>query len=560
MKILKGLLAGIVMATVLFASAPADTRLADAAMQGDRALVASLLKQNVDVNAPMGDGSTALHWAASRGDLEMTQLLLKAGASVKAVTRIGSITPLFMAAKGGNASVIDALLKAGASAVESNANGTTVLMTAAAAGNPDAVKILLERGADINAIDKTNGQTALMFAAALNRASAIKVLLGHAADANIRTKVAPLARVQADENGNPLPAPNAATPASGNQPAGRGQAAGRGARGGVDLGAQMIGGMAALHFAAREGQMDAIRELVAGGADINLTSGADKTPPMTEALINGHLDIAKYLLDQGANPNIANADGLTALYATVDIRWRANAWYPQPNVAEEKTNYLDFMQQLVDRGADVNARLVKKLWFRKFRYGDDWVDSAGGTAFWRAAQSNDVAAMRYLVARGADPNLATVRNVTPLMVAAGMGFEHQATNIVPDARMEVVKYMVEELGANVNAKDVQDYTTLHGTAYVGDNKLILYLVGKGADVKARSKGPLGRGGQPGEEAADSRGDTVADMANGPREKSLLFPETVKLLESLGSENSQDCRSTACVNKTKPDPKAPPKPQ
>jgi uncharacterized protein len=552
MRIVKGLLAVVVMATVLFASAPADTRLANAAMAGDRVLVASLLKQNVDVNGPMGDGSTALHWAASRGDLEMTQLLLKAGASVKAVTRIGAITPLFMAAKGGNPAVVQALLQAGASALESNANGTTVLMTAAAAGNPDAVKVLLDRGADVNATDKTNGQTALMFAASLNRAAAIKALLARSADPNIRTKVSPLARVQADENGNPLPAAT--------QQGGRGQAEGRGARGGVDLGAQVIGGMAAMHFAAREGQMDAIRELVAGGADINLITGADKTPPMTEALINGHIDIAKYLLDHGANPNIANADGLTPLYATVDIRWRANAWYPQPNVAEEKTNYLDFMQQLIDRGADVNARLTKKLWFRKFRYGDDWVDSAGGTAFWRAAQANDLAAMRFLVSRGADPNLGTVRNVTPLMVAAGMGFEHQGTNIVPDSRMLVVKYMVEELGANVNAKDVQDYTTLHGTAYVGDNALILYLVSKGADVKARSKGPLARGGQATEGAAETHGDTVADMANGPREKSLLFPETVKLLESLGSENSNDCRSTACINKTKPDPKASPKPQ
>jgi ankyrin repeat protein len=199
----------------------------------------------------------------------------------------------------------------------------------------------------------------------------------------------------------------------------------------------------------------------------------------------------------------------------------------------------------------VNARLGKKLWFRKFRYGDDWVDSAGGTAFWRAAQANDMKAMRLLVARGADPNLGTTRNVTPLMVAAGMGFEHQATNIVPDSRLEVVKYLVEELRADVNAKDVQDYTTLHGTAYVGDNTTILYLVGKGADVKARSKGTLGRNGE-----ATTSGDTVADMANGPREKSLLFPETVKLLESLGSENSDDCRSTACVNKTKPDKKPP----
>src|SRR5262249_11436159 len=131
------------------------------------------------------------------------------------------------------------------------------------------------------------------------------------------------------------------------------------------------------------------------------------------------------------------------------------------------------------------------------------------------------------------------------------------TTIVPDSRMEALQYLVEELGADVNAKDDNYYTTLHAAAYVGDNNAIKYLVAKGANVKARAKGRL-TGTQGAEEVAEGKGDTVADMANGPREKSLLHPETVKLLESLGSENSSDCRSTACVNNTKPD-KPPVKP-
>jgi len=135
------------------------------------------------------------------------------------------------------------------------------------------------------------------------------------------------------------------------------------------------------------------------------------------------------------------------------------------------------------------------------------------------------------------------------MVAAGIGFEYQLTNIVPDSRVDTVKYLVDELGLDVNAKDEKDYTTLHGSAYVGDNEVIKYLVSKGADVKARAKGKLG-GTQGAEDVPAGTGDSVADMANGPREKSLLHPETVKLLMSLGSENSDDCRSTACVNKTK----------
>lgn len=555
---LKSLLIGLVMAATVAAAAPAaiDARIADAAMQRDTAAVGSLLKQGLDVNAAQGDGTTALHWAAYHGDLEMTQLLLKAGASVRSVTRIGLMTPLFMACRNGNAPVIEALLQAGASAGETNANGTTLLMAASAAGSADAVKVLLQHGADVNANDITNGQTALMFAAARNSASAIKVLLERGADPNVTTKVVKLERVQADANGNPLPA-DAEKPA-GEKPAADKPAAPP-AREYRALGATVIGGMTALHFAAREGQMDAIRELVAGGADVNRVSEGDQTPAITVAIINGHLDLAKFLLDHGADPKIANADGLTPLYAAVDIRWRANAWYPQPSIAEEKTDYLDFMNALVDRGADANARLGKKLWYRKFRYGDDWVDPSGATAFWRASQANDVPAMRFLAAHGADPKIPTTHLVTPLMVAAGVGFEYQLTNIVPESRMAAIKYLVDDLGLDVNAKDDKHYTTLHGAAYVGDNEAVKYLVGKGANVKARAKGRLG-GTQGAEEVPEGTGDTVADMANGPREKSLLHPETVKLVESLGSENSHDCRSTACINNTKPDkPTTPPEP-
>jgi ankyrin repeat protein len=400
-----------------------------------------------------------------------------------------------------------------------------------------------------------------MFAAALNRVSALKELLAHGADSRITTKVVKLERVQADANGNPLPAPDpeaatappAAAAAQPEAPPASGNRGGRGGRPDRILGATVMGGMTALHFAAREGHMDAVRELVTGNADLNLVSGADQTPPITEAIINGHLDIAKYLLDHGANPGLANATGLTPLYATIDMQWRANAWYPQPTTGEEKTKYLDLMKDLLDKGADINARLGRKLWFRRFRYGDDWVDPNGATAFWRAAQANDVAAMRFLASRGADPQIATVRDVTALMVAAGIGFEYQLTNIVPDSRLEAVKYLVDELKLDVNSKDIQHYTTLHGAAYVGDNDVIQYLVSRGGDVKARAKGRLG-GTQGAEEVEEGTGDTVADMANGPREKSLLHPETVKLLVGLGSENSDDCRSTACVNKTKPDKK------
>ena len=315
------------------------------------------------------------------------------------------------------------------------------------------------------------------------------------------------------------------------------------------FGATVIGGMTALHFAAREGAAGAARALVEGGAAVNLVSGSEKTSPIVEAIINGHLDLARYLLQHGADVRLANIDGLTALYAAIDMRWRHNTWYPQPTIEQEQTDYLEFMRELLDHGADVNAPIARKLWFRKFRYGDDWVEPVGATPFWRAAQANDVEAMRLLAAHGADANRPTKHGVTPLMVAAGYGFEYQGTNIKPDSRMAAVKYLVEECRADVNARSDQKYTPLHGAAYVGNDELVKYLVGKGADIKARASARLG-GTQGAENVADGQGDTVADMANGPREKSLLHPETVKLLESLGSENSHDCRSTACVNNTR----------
>jgi ankyrin repeat protein len=546
------------------AAAPPDVRLIEAARQQDAATALRLVREGVDVTVADGDGSTALHWAAYHGDLALTKALLQAGARVTPVTRVGGMGALFMAARNGHAAVVRALLDAGADARGVNANGTTVLMMAAGSGSAEAVRMLIAAGAEVNATDATNGQTALMFAAARNGVGAIEELLAHGADARATTRVFKLERVQVDAMGNPIPPPGeepADTPAANRSSAetppaktaaetGRKRPAGE-RRGGGDriLGATVIGGMSALHFAAREGHAGAVRTLVEGGADVNLVTGGDQTSPITEAIINGHLDIAKYLLEEGANPTLANLDGLTPLYAAIDMKWRANTWYPQPTVDEERTNYLDLMTALIDAGADVHARLKRKLWFRKFRYGDDWVDPNGATAFWRAAQANDVSAMRLLAARGADPTIATVNGVTPLMVAAGIGFEYQGTNIAPDSRRAAVKYLVDELHADVNAKDAKHYTTLHGAAYVGDNDLITYLVSKGADPRARAKGRLG-GTQGAEDVPEGTGDTVADMANGPREKSLLHPETVKLLEALGSQNSHDCRSTACVNNTR----------
>jgi ankyrin repeat protein len=177
----------------------------------------------------------------------------------------------------------------------------------------------------------------------------------------------------------------------------------------------------------------------------------------------------------------------------------------------------------------VNAQLNDKLWFRSFTNDYTWVDPAGATAFWRAAQSSDVDAMKLLVERGADPKTATKSGETPLMAAAGIGWAANWSVNAPTPLVDAVKYCVE-LGNDVNAVDSRGYTALHGAAYLGDNEMVKYLASKGARVDVKSKA----------------GDTVADLANGPTRFGQPHLDTVALLEQLGSANSHNCRSDLCV--------------
>ena len=551
------------LASFSLAAATPDARVADAAMHNDKDAVRALVKQKADVNAAQGDGATALHWAAYNDDLDMVKALLAAGANVKATTREGAITPLQMACVTGDAAMIEALLKAGADPNTTKSNGTTVLMTAAASGSPDAVKALLDHGADVNAKEAARGQTALMFAAALNRDAVVKVLAAHGASVNLATAVRKLEHVRYDQDGNIVEAkptaaadpnaPKAANPkaeaaareeletlahaigfkdveyragASGGRRGGRaGDVAARGPR---KVGADFMGGMTALLYAAREGHIEAARALVEAGADVNQING-DKISPMVMAIINGHLDLAKYLLDHGADPNIETTSGLAALYATVDVQWAPKTWYPRPSTEQEKIGYLDLMKALLEHGAKVDTPITEKLWFRSFTNDYTWIDPAGSTAFWRAAQASDIAAMRLLAEHGADPKAKSKAGDTPLMAAAGIGWAANWSVNAPYPAIEAVKYCVE-LGNDVNAADLLGYTPLHGAAYLGNNDMVTFLGSKGAKPDAKSKA----------------GDSPADMANGPTRFGQPHPETVALLEKLGSPNSHNCRSDQCV--------------
>jgi ankyrin repeat protein len=529
----------ILISAICFAgvAAAADTRLADAVEQGDLSAVRALLQEKVDVNAAQGDGTTALHWAAFKDDLDTAKLLINSGAKVTAATRVGAITPLFMACRNGSGPMIELLLKAGANANSSTSEGTTALMMAASSGSPDGIRVLLDHGADVNAKEAAHGQTALMFAAALNRDAAIRMLLTHGADPNATSMVVRLARTRFTDDGNPVPEPEPGAPkpdanrvetprSSGGKPEEKPMPRERGA--------SVMGGQTALLYAARDGQLDAARALAEGGADINRVSAEEKISPLVMAIMNGHFDVAMYLLNRGADPNRASDLGLAALYATIDVQWAPYAWFPQPLTGQERVTHLELMRALLDHGANPNARLAKKLWMRSF--GErTWVDPVGATPFWRAAQSNDVPAMKLLVAAGADPKITTNAGDTALMVAAGLGWAPNNTTVVPDSWMAAVKYCLE-LGIDVNAVDNKGYTALHGVAFRGDNEMINFLITKGAKIDAITK----------------EGDSIADMANGPIPHSIPHPDTVALLEKLGSSNHHNCRSDQCLVAPKED--------
>jgi len=515
--------------TISMSAATTDVRIANAAMNGDRDSVRSLLNQKVDVNTPQGDGMTALHWAVFRDDLDMAKVLIDAGASVKAVTRNGAITPIIFAARNGNAAMIELLLKSGADANTTQTNGTTVLMEAAVSGSADAVNVLLQHGADVNAKEKVNGQTALMFAAWENRGAAIKTLTAHHADMRVTTKVIKLERETLDENGNPInqTVNDPDRLAGDNSPR---RAAPQGVSGNL-----IMGGLTALLIAARDGQLEAVQALVESGADVNQISAGEGSTPLIIAIANGHYTVGKYLVDHGADPNIVNIDGLSPLWATANMRYAPVSWAPNPRTDQEMDSLI-LVADMLDHGADPNIQALKrKLWFSPSSHDQTWADPRGSTAFWRAAEASDVDLMQLLVSRGADPNLPNAIGTTPLIVAAGLGWVGNFSANAPGQWMNAVKFCLDH-GADINAADAKGYTALHGAAVRGDNEMINFLISKGANVKAVTK----------------TGDTVADMANGPFAHAMPHPDTVALLEKLGSKNNDNCRADKCVvpSKTK----------
>jgi ankyrin repeat protein len=574
-----GAIAALVMSTLVYAAADGPATIADAAMARDGESVRRLLKQGVDVNGAQGDGMTALHWAAMHGDAALAETLLYAGGNARATTRLGGYTPLHLGSQTGTRAVVDTLTARGADVNARATTGATPLMLAAGSGNTEALAALLDRGADANATESANGETALMFAAAGDRAEAVRLLLKHGAKPGATSKVVDLAGVIAPEdklqqeirdaqNAKSAKAAADAAAAGGGTAQTRAVARGTPAAGTIAgvtraytynelIGKQ--GGLSALHFAARQGALQTVKALVEAGADLNQVSPADSTSPLLIATINGHFDTAQALLELGADPNLSSDAGMSPLYAVLNVEWAPKMFYPQPRAyLQQTTSYLDLTRALLDKGADPNSRLKKKIWYTQYNFDLLRIDESGATPFWRAAYASDVEAMKLLLAYGADPLVPTSKpagrtrigdneretqetsplppvavggpHMPALLAAAGPGygegFAANAHRFAPGGMLAAVKYLVEELGADVNATDAEGNTAVHNAAARGDNEMIQYLVSKGADVKK-----VNRSGQ-----------TTVDMANGPAQRTQPYPETIKLLEGLGAKNNHKCVS------------------
>ena len=599
------LMIALVLTASLSAQAPFASPVADAAQRGDKATVKSLLKDGADVNAAQGDGMSALHWAADRGDTELAEILLYAGASTSAQTRIGQYTPLHLAGKSGNAAVAAALVKAGADVnARSTNSGVTALHMAASSGNAAVVNLLIDAKADVNAKENEAGQTPLIFAAGLNRVEAVKALLARGADPSITTKVIDIPKFSAldraaadlqrkvlegfvgkESEAKASPSQIQAAIQAGREVLKTGKIPPPDPNAPPDPRRQFNpeeinppvatkGGMTALLHAARQGYVASAEALLDGGANIDQQNAGDGTTPLLTAIINGQFDMAMMLIKRKANTNIAaKNNGVSPLWAAVNTPWQPRTRFPQPQEMElQKHTYLEVMQALLDNGADPNHRISSHPWYLVYtgcgNRNCGLADTTGSTAFWRAAYGTDLMAMKLLVAYGADPAIPTMSprerpqrgggapqgaggaimpsaeqgmakydappipyggpGAFPIHAAAGVeygeGFAGNAHRHAPDAWLSVMKYLVEELGADVNHRDNDGYTPLHHAAARGDNEMILYLVSKGADVTA-----VARSGQ-----------TTADMANGPVQRLSAIPETIALLMKLGSKNNNRC--------------------
>lgn len=541
------------------------TALHAAAERGHLDVAKLLISAGAELDAGTRIGRyTPLHLAGRGGHGRVVGALVEAGADVNATTSNTGVTPVHLAAAavGGETSVAT-LLDHGADVNAREASsGQTPLMFAAAYDRSAAVRMLLSRGADAAittevvdvlrsvAIDREANRRFREMVRSLRdgapnaanwEPSPAQVQAAIRAQREFLLSDDPVGPVDASELVNYRPdypgGPEVARPPYRETLVGK------------------TGGMTALLHAAREGHVESVRRLLDGGAGADQVSGGDRTSPLLMAALNGQFDVALLLIERGANPNLAaSTDGVTPLFAVLQTQWAPKSNYPQPRAHDnQEAEHMEVLRALLEAGADTNVRLDTHLWYWEYGLTKLGIDLQGATPFWRATFAQDLDAMKLLAAYGADPNIPTswpavgmrerrqqdgrqqedsglpsipegVPSAYPVHSAAGggwLGLGAFSVRSVPDQFMSVLKYLIDEHGADVDLRDSWGYTPLHYAASRGDDEMIRYLVAQGADV-----GVITRLGQ-----------STADMARGGRAgffTRVEYPETVALLQSLGS--------------------------
>jgi ankyrin repeat protein len=397
------------------------------------------------------DGTTPLHWAVRANDIDAVQRLLHAGANPDAANRYG-VTPLSLAAENASAALIQALLQAGAHPTNA------ILMDAARTGNAEVVRMLLTHGADANAHESSLGETALMWAAAENHPEAVRALIEHGADPNVRSDklVYPKDRFGLEGVTTILP----------------------------------HGNWTALMYAGRQGSLEAARTLAAMGADLNLAD-PDGTTALELAILNGHFDTAGMLTEKGADPNIADVTGMAALYAAVDMSTLGEIYGRPGRKSTDTLTAVDLLPILLAHGANPNATLKAPTLTRAHTPGEPSL-AEGTTPLMRGAKNGDVAAMRVLMAHGANAGLKQKNGTTALMLAAGVGRGTGvfAKDYATEAELlAAVKFLVElgvEAGVDIDAANDSGQTALHIAAQASDG-IVKYLAEHGANLDAKDK-------------------------------------------------------------------------
>ena len=482
------LLTGLLFTFSFTVASQNNPTLLQAAKEQDWQQVLTLLNAGrEDINATQEDGTTALAWAVHWDHRETVERLLGAGADPDIGNDYG-ITPLFLAAKNRSISMVQILLEVegGADPNTTMWSGETLLMTAARSGFIEVVETLLEHGADVNAREPRRDQTALMWAIAFGHPNTARLLIEHGAEVNAKTKML-------DEEFTPMVLEGYT----------------------VNVDVTPRGGYTPITFAARNGDRTTAELLLERGADVNGVYN-EHGPPLVIAAAAGYEDLALYLLEQGADPNLPDANGMTALhYAVRDgLKPLHNIKITNKPVEHDRDSLLPggnmyaLAKALLARGANPNAEMkypppnlrVRPSRIPRFHMG-------GATPLLLAAATQDLKSMEMLLKAGADPLKGTkvnqeilyqetqvhssenqmLANATPLMVALGMGRRNK--QIYSEAQQETAiaaATMLINRGADINEATASGWTPLHAAAFIGANTLVKFLVEKGARINMKN--------------------------------------------------------------------------